>query len=90
MCGDFLAIIPVRVLYMVVKHVMGRSFLTSLLSPSFGIKYVTPVVSQSGACIIELKVFVICLCVAGKALLLLLLLLSLLYKQRYVQLHRDT
>jgi len=33
---------------MVVKHVMGQKFLTSLLSPDFGSKYIIPVVSQSG------------------------------------------
>jgi hypothetical protein len=67
-----LAIIPVRVLYMVVKHVMGQKFLTSLLSPDFGSKYIIPVVSQSGtsssSTIIALTFFVIFLWAAGNAL----------------------
>ena len=74
----FLAIIAVRVLYMVVKHIMGRLFLTSLLSPDLGSKYVIPVVSQSGTLSgssIVLKFFVICLWAVGNALSLLLLLL---------------
>jgi hypothetical protein len=66
-----LAIIPVRVLYMVIKHVMGQKFLTSLLSPDFGSKYIIPVVSQSGtfsgSSITALMFFVIFLWAAGNA-----------------------
>jgi hypothetical protein len=64
MRGNVLAVIPLRVLYMVVKHVMGRQFLTSMLSSDFGSKYVIPVVCQSGtfsgSSFIEFKFFVIC------------------------------
>jgi hypothetical protein len=67
-----LAIIPVWVLYMVVKHVMGQNILNSLLSPDFDSKYIIPVVSQSGtfssSSLIALMFFVLFLWAAGNAL----------------------
>jgi hypothetical protein len=43
-----LATIPVRVLYIVVKHVICRWFLMAFLSPDFGRKVVIPAGSHSG------------------------------------------